>query len=117
MKIWYEANDGEFFDNAWECELHELILIHTHLDKISFYTKKDNEYIEYHIDYTKDITCDDTYQHCDRIHIHDEYEFLDLIWLSKYCGWSEFTEQITQPGIWTRYEDKENSIGVWKRKR
>ena len=115
MKIWYESEDGKFFDNKLDCEVHELKLIHTHLDKISFYSKENNKYIEYHIDYNQDITSDDYYQKCEKINIHNEDEFQDLMWLSKYCGWIEF-EQFTQPGIWIRHEDNHKIInGVWRR--
>ena len=105
MKIWYESDDGIFFEDELDCEMHEQKQKHTHLNTIIFF---DKENVSYNI--SENIYDDEIYQHAEKVIIHNKEELADFIWLADECGWAEFY-QITEPGSWIREE--RNWDGRW----
>lgn len=112
MQIKYEAKDGKIFDNQFDCEEYELKLDHPFVKNIIFYNENNHPfYIKF-----DNILDDLPYQNCFKLTIHNENEFQDFIFLSKYCGWCEFYDYINSPGTWIRYEDKARN-GCWKKEK
>ena len=102
MTILYKAFDSTIFEDEYECEDYENRICHPLLENIEFFDENNHSYF---INFdSNDPFSDSTYNHCRKVIIHDSYEFNDFIWLAKYCGWCEFYEQITEPGIWIRHE-------------
>ena len=108
MKIWYESDDGVFFDSEDDCYRHEQTLIHNHLNTITFFDKENHKYT-----IGENIFDDDIYQKAERVIIHNEEEFNDFSWLADECGWAEFY-LISGVGEWIREESQWE--GRWKRK-
>ena len=108
MKIWYESEDGIYFEDEDECVAHEKKLDHPHLSTIVFFNLKGEKYT-----IGDNIFDDDIYQHAEKVIIHDESELADFIWLAEEAGWAEFY-QIKEVGEWNRYEDSWN--GRWLKK-
>lgn len=98
MKIWYEAEDGTFFEYEDDCYRHEVTLKHNHLHTIVFFNGEGKKYT-----IGDDIFDDDIYQKAEKVIIHTTEELVDFIWLSEECGWTEFS-QITSVGEWIRQE-------------
>ena len=109
----YQSSDGKTFKDYDECYLYELKYEHPNLFHIDFYDSKDKIY---NIP-SGTLLLDYVYNNAEKIKIHNEQEYQDLIWFSKECGWCEF-EQITGPGIWIRYRYNEYSRhfeGYWRK--
>lgn len=71
MKTIYIANDGQQFEDEYECELHEFKLKHPHLQTIEVYNKECGK--------ETDIFDEDEYYNCNcKIIIHSEEELSDL---------------------------------------
>lgn len=116
MKILYQACDGVIFENKWDCEDYETTLKHPNLKNIDFFIE--NSFINLNCTFgtlIKDLyeQLDNIYEHSWKINIHNNEEFNDFLWLINYCGWCEF-EDITEPGVWKRYEDKLHN-GYWEK--
>lgn len=107
MKIWYESEDGVFFESEDDCYAHEQKQKHVHLNTIIFFDKQGVKYV-----IGDDIFDDDIYQNAERIIIHSIEELVDFIWLSEECGWTEFS-QITSVGEWIREE--KHWDGYWQK--
>ena len=105
MKILYQAEDGTIFDDEDKCYAYETVNKFPELFLIDFYDINNNLY---HIN-KADPFNDDIYNRCEKIHIHNDVELSILHWISTECGWCEFEDQITEPGIWVR-EAKNNII-------
>ena len=107
MKIWYESEDGVFFDDEDDCYVHEQKQKHNHLNTIIFFDENDKQYT-----IGENIFDEEIYQKAEKIIIHSLEELADLLWLSVENGWCEF-EQIKKIGTWIR---KENGFrdGIWK---
>ena len=108
MKIWYESEDGVFFDDEGKCYEHEQKQKHTHLNSIVFFDKEENKYT-----IGEDIFNDDIYQKAEKVIIHNEEEYNDFAWIADECGWAEFY-LIKEPGEWIRREELWD--GRWERK-
>lgn len=112
MTILYKAFDGMIFEDEYECEDYENKICHPLLEDIEFF---DENNLSYFINLNNnDPFSDNIYNNCWKVIIHNSCEFNDFIWLAKYCGWCEFYEQITGPGIWERNEDDFHN-GYWKK--
>lgn len=115
MRIIYEAFDGKTFDKQWECENYEYMLFHPHLLTICFYDKNDKLcYITKELIEDVDSKIDLIYHNTEKVEIHTKEEFQDFIELSKDCGWCEFYDYITSPGLWIRHED-EYMNPIWEK--
>ena len=109
MNILYEADDGTIFDNEYDCLFYEEKKDHLNLEGILIYTKN-NVILGFDLD---DLLNEKYYYQSEKVILHNEKEFKDFIWLAEYCGWCEWYDFITSPGIWVRYE--ENGNGCWKK--
>lgn len=107
MKIWYEADDGTFFEDEDDCYMHEQTLKHQHLNTIIFFDKEGNKYTT-----ESNFFNDDIYQRAERVIIHSIEELADFIWLVEETGWTEFT-QIDSVGEWVRHE--KHLDGYWEK--
>lgn len=116
MDILYRANDGTIFNEEWDCEQYEekLILLQLGIDKIRFFDENGKEYL-----IKKEAIFDDNYYYdCVKIIVENEKQLKALQRLASYCGWCEFEEQITSPGIWIRQESNDYAHryeGYWKK--
>jgi hypothetical protein len=110
MKIWYESEDGIYFEDEYECEAHEQKLAHPNLNTIVFFDLENEEYT-----IGDNILDEDIYQRAEKVIIHNERELNDFMWLADECGWSEFT-QIEEIGEWNRYTTDSWSDGRWSKK-
>lgn len=107
MKVIYEAFDGCKFDDQWQCEDYENAQLHLGLSTIDFYTSNNNKFL---ITYDN-LTSENIYNNCEKVHIHNEEELKDFLWLAEYTGWCEWN-QINSPGFWVRHQDSLCN-GIW----
>lgn len=110
MKVWYESEDGIFFDNEDDCYKHEQKLEHNNLSTIVFFDKNNNMY-----SIGENIFDEDIYQKAEKVIIHNTQELADFWWLTIESGWCEF-EQIKGVGEWIR-EDRGSYSGIWRNKK
>ena len=96
MRILYIADDGKEFDNEFECEHHEWILNHPHLNDIKCYDK-DGKLFE-------DIMADDTYNYCQMVVVPTDECAKELSDLADYTGYCYYAH-ITEAGTWV-FEEK-----------
>ena len=108
MKIIYIADDGKHFDNEYDCKLYEDSLKYSELINIDFYDINNNLY---HIQ-KDDIFNWNIYQNSEKVHIHDDKEFMCFQWLANEQGYCEFQDSITSPGVWIR-QDKGLGDAEW----
>jgi len=116
MTILYKAFDGTIFEDEYKCEEYENKLLHPHLENIEFFDKNNFLYF-INLD-NEEAFSDDIYNDCWKVNIHNSDEFNDFIWLAKYCGWCEFYEYITKPGVWVRHEFSDSGHyfeGYWEK--
>ena len=104
MFIKYFADDGTEFNDEYECEMYEesknMKNAYPEIFKIEFWNKDSKKYS---ID-PDNIFDDNIYNNACKINIPSENAFLCFHDWAEYCGWCEFIDDISGPGMWKRYE-------------
>lgn len=105
----YIADDGTVFDGAVECLDYEGKQNYQGMFGIIFIDKEGTGFT-----LPREKTFDDsTYNKATKMIVHDNKELEALKFLIGYCGWLEF-EQITEPGIWVRFESESVGRYSWQ---
>lgn len=92
MKVVYMSDDGEIFDNKYDCMDHEWLLYHSNMKYfVGFYDKNLEE--------LKNVFSEDTYQNTDMVIVTDNIVIADLHALAEYTGFCNYKD-ITEVGIW-----------------
>ena len=103
MNIIYEAFDGKRFDNEFDCESYEFCLQHLAVKTVTLY---DEDGEEYKVTDYESIFADAIYWDCYKINFPNQRAYEDFMALAGWCGWSEFNDCISSPGMWEREEDR-----------